>query len=432
MNRQEYMDQLSKALESFDSDIKDEIFSDYEEHFNDGLANGKTEEQIIGELGSIDDLVKELKDLNSGNDANGRNSSFEKEAKKTIEDATKAFANFLGTMAAGIMGGAEKVTNGASDYASTFADGLSDGLEKAANGLGKAADAIANGTIKFAKDVSDSYKGARGTTTADTEKEEADDDIVTMVSFSDCTEVIADTDCADIIVEQAGGDEVTFDCDFDATPSQKLAYIIEYKCEDGKAYATIKKKDTFSNFFGKVKGPEALYIKVPSSVTRIKLNALSGDIECADITSKRVDVNTMSGDIELRNFNIQDLYAKSMSGDVDAEDIHASIVDLQSMSGDVEFEGIAGNLHIASTSGDVEGRVSGARKVKATSVSGDVDISLEGVDGYTVEADSKSGEIDLFFGEEEHEDVRRGSYTFGSGAVEVTANSVSGDVKVEA
>ncbi len=454
MNRQEYMDQLSKALEGFGSEIKDEITSDYEEHFNDGLANGKTEEQIIEELGSIDDLVKELKGLKD-EERKDQREFIEKEAKKTFDAISKAFAGFIGTMAAGVTNGAEKFTGSAGDCASNFmdglsgmfdkaaegfgkaSDGLSDGFGKAADGLGKAADVVANKTVQFAHEVADSYKNNR-TPHPESENEGEDseaegDDSELKASFYDINEVIVECDSADIVVEKSYDGAVLFDCDFEGTPSQRLAYTIDFRAEDGKAYATVKKKETFSNFFKQVSGPNELYVKIPETVTRIKLSTLAGDIACGQLASKRMDLNTMSGDIELRNLDIQDVYANTMSGDVDAYDIRASIVDLKSMSGDIEFEGVAGNLHLASTSGDIEGKVTGARKVKATSVSGDVDVVLEGADGYTAEVDSKSGTIDLYFDDgEAHEDVRRGSYTFGDGSIEVTATSVSGDVKVDA
>ena len=63
MNKQEYMYNLFEALRPFDEDVRNEIISDYEEHFADGLANGKTEEQIVEELGPIDELIAEKESL---------------------------------------------------------------------------------------------------------------------------------------------------------------------------------------------------------------------------------------------------------------------------------------------------------------------------------------------------------------------------------
>ena len=55
MNKQEYMYNLFEALRPFDEDVRNEIISDYEEHFADGLANGKTEYNI-----SVADQVAHL------------------------------------------------------------------------------------------------------------------------------------------------------------------------------------------------------------------------------------------------------------------------------------------------------------------------------------------------------------------------------------
>ena len=60
MNKVEYLDALKEALKNTDKDIMEEIISDYEEHFQVGVENGKSEEQICEDLGSIDDLVEEI------------------------------------------------------------------------------------------------------------------------------------------------------------------------------------------------------------------------------------------------------------------------------------------------------------------------------------------------------------------------------------
>lgn len=63
MTKQEYMDSLRRHLEAFNQDMLEEIMSDYEEHFREGMENGKTEEEVIEELGDIEDLVQELRQL---------------------------------------------------------------------------------------------------------------------------------------------------------------------------------------------------------------------------------------------------------------------------------------------------------------------------------------------------------------------------------
>lgn len=60
MTRAEYMKQLQEHLRNFAADTQQEILEDYNRHFEEGLANGKSEEQIIADLGSIDDMINEL------------------------------------------------------------------------------------------------------------------------------------------------------------------------------------------------------------------------------------------------------------------------------------------------------------------------------------------------------------------------------------
>ncbi len=424
MNKQEYMDKLSKALESFGSEIKDEIVSDYEEHFQDGLAGGKSEEQIISELGSVEDLVEELKGLSDGSadnvDEEAQREKFEQQAKKTFDDISKAFASFVGSMAAGITKGAGKIGEELSGGAGDFAKSMSN-----------AADVVANKSKQFAKDIAESYRNARGP--VETEEQEYEgEELITSVAFSDITEVIAETDCADIVVEPSADGSVHFDCDYDATPGQKLGYKIDYHCEDGKAYAIIKKKSATSGFFKKLLGPETLYVKIPDRLERINLSSLSGDVDVSNVTVKRADLKTMSGDVVINAVNNKDVYASTMSGDVNAVNLSAVIAELKTISGDVEFSGDSENLSVSSTSGDLNVKAERTKVVRAVSVSGDINLELEGIDGYNAKVDTKSGDIDLFFGNEAHEDVKRGTYTLGSGACDITASSVSGDIKVEA
>jgi len=61
MTRTEYLEKLREQLHCFSSDMQEEILEDYNRHFDEGLANGKSEEEIIAELGSIEDMVEELK-----------------------------------------------------------------------------------------------------------------------------------------------------------------------------------------------------------------------------------------------------------------------------------------------------------------------------------------------------------------------------------
>ena len=57
MNKKEFMQKLKQLLPDKD---KRDILLDYEEHFLSGLTDGKTEEEIVKELGSPEEVAKEF------------------------------------------------------------------------------------------------------------------------------------------------------------------------------------------------------------------------------------------------------------------------------------------------------------------------------------------------------------------------------------
>lgn len=65
MNKRDYLDLLRYYLRDLPDVMVNDIIYDYEEHFNAGIENGKTEEQISEELGSPDDIAKEYLNFSS-------------------------------------------------------------------------------------------------------------------------------------------------------------------------------------------------------------------------------------------------------------------------------------------------------------------------------------------------------------------------------
>ncbi|MFU0828775.1 MAG: DUF4097 domain-containing protein [Lachnoclostridium sp.] len=63
MNKNEYLNALKEALKDIDESVMEEIVTDYEEHFRIGLENGKSEEEICKELGAINDLAEEIREV---------------------------------------------------------------------------------------------------------------------------------------------------------------------------------------------------------------------------------------------------------------------------------------------------------------------------------------------------------------------------------
>lgn len=65
MTKEQFLKQLESSLHKLSKAERQDILQDYEEHFNIGLEEGKTEEQIAASLGSPSQIARELLDSNS-------------------------------------------------------------------------------------------------------------------------------------------------------------------------------------------------------------------------------------------------------------------------------------------------------------------------------------------------------------------------------
>lgn len=83
MNRYEFLESLDRMLSSLPYSERKEIMYDYEEHFNEGLKEGKTEEEIIVSLGAPDKIagqyatviVPVVPDINQNNNRTNENTT---------------------------------------------------------------------------------------------------------------------------------------------------------------------------------------------------------------------------------------------------------------------------------------------------------------------------------------------------------------------
>lgn len=57
MTRAEYMEGLAKALKDYDEDFALDIIGDYRRHFDEAAADGRSEESVCEELGSVEDFI---------------------------------------------------------------------------------------------------------------------------------------------------------------------------------------------------------------------------------------------------------------------------------------------------------------------------------------------------------------------------------------
>ncbi|MDE7224277.1 MAG: DUF1700 domain-containing protein, partial [Acetatifactor sp.] len=93
MTKTEYMKTLQEKLQRYNIAVEREILEDYEQHFAEGLAQGHTEEEIITELGNIEDMLQEFseedlkQELETVEQQASQSSSYERLYREVVIDA---------------------------------------------------------------------------------------------------------------------------------------------------------------------------------------------------------------------------------------------------------------------------------------------------------------------------------------------------------
>ena len=82
MNKKEFLDELAYRLSYMDKTEKDDIINYYNELIEDGIETGKTESEVIADLGSIDNIIKRV-DPNNKNKVNDDRIYYDEYNEKT-------------------------------------------------------------------------------------------------------------------------------------------------------------------------------------------------------------------------------------------------------------------------------------------------------------------------------------------------------------
>ena len=61
MNRETYLYLLEKGIEQLPADVRREIMDEFTAHFDEGRNNGISDEQIIEQLGPVEDLIRDIR-----------------------------------------------------------------------------------------------------------------------------------------------------------------------------------------------------------------------------------------------------------------------------------------------------------------------------------------------------------------------------------
>ncbi|MBO5354420.1 MAG: DUF4097 family beta strand repeat protein [Lachnospiraceae bacterium] len=470
MKKEEYMGALQAALQGFDEELAQEIVADYEERFRMGAVQGRTEEEIIRELGSIKGLVEELGEMQKESRTFAAEGAVsQKEVRKT-EQSEHGLAVW---QAAGNGGHGQNSTEDSQEKnqkkGTYFQDkSFSESFDAAMKKFGKALDGVMKeaGRVleeaagQFEMHMEEAKKNRYYTYNGDGTFEGSEKDGETEPNVEQsgqgaegCRRVVVEADIADVKIRSGKEAQPAAVCHYYSHKTAMLYPFYAYQ-EGDTFYVGIRRQqnqERKSGFFQINMSPSVeIELTLPESVVLVEANGISGDIELAEVKAEELRLRSKSGDIEVGYLTGRDCRMESLSGNLKLVKSAVSHAELAVKSGDCAVDRLeADHLNISTASGDAEIRSITAGKVFVSTMSGDCtaddmtaeltrfstasgDMELKDCRGGQLEASSASGDISV------QADYGRYQIRSQSGDVElesrhdadVAVQSTSGDVTV--
>lgn len=383
MTKSEYLSALQDKLESFNRELQQEIMEDYEQHFAEGLAAGKTEEEIVEELGNIEDMIQELPEEDI------------KQEVQVWENTDQKNNAYEGAYNAIVIGGL---------LADVF-------LEKSDDGhihvdYRNEGDSYMQQRYRF---YQYEENGTFHVGVKDCGGGEGRKKIMlfgkTLLSY-------------DTVVHSGGKIELTVKIPVEMPVVEAEAVSGDVMVNKVKA-GRLKLKTTSGD------------IKV-SGVTneRLELQTRSGDVELLNAVGEKITLQTASGDIELSDLKAKTVFLQTASGDIDGDGIIGRELTAGTGSGDIELTADLEEYVIKTGSGGVVLQADkDARKVNILTGSGDVELDLTKAAEAEVHAKTGSGDCIICHANGAKRQFS-GNWTVGSGECKVTVQTGSGDAEI--
>ena len=443
MTKSEYMDILKERLGRFSRELQDEILEDYNRHFAEGEKQGKSEEEIIQELGNIEEMIRELMEMDAGV---GQDTDIGQEAgeQSGSTDEEQSYSYDCGYRAVELEGNIADIVLEPSDDGRIYVEYKN------------------NMSIKYRMYYSFYQREENGVFYAGVEVRETQK----KISFLGRTVTVSGPlfsgkyNAIQLSVKVPAG----------------LPGLVFHTTSGDVQVGGIK----VGSLRGETKSGDIEMEETESE--KIDLSALSGDLALDDVKAKDVKLTTTSGDVRISALKAEKLYTMTSSGDIemdgdtevkegelisssgniDAEegfvtdtlsctttsgDIEVKsggrFLQCNSTSGDIEAvfigpiykeadtDGVRRILQCNTTSGDIEAATSGtAIQADLNTVSGSVQLDMELARGMEARVNTMSGEIEITW-QGNRQNVGKGRHCYGDCSNKVNVSTVSGDIEID-
>ncbi len=148
--------------------------------------------------------------------------------------------------------------------------------------------------------------------------------------------------------------------------------------------------------------------------------------------------NSNAKDLQIqipKDMTFPEIDIESASANITIEGIIADKIDLHTISGEINATGEFASLDIETTSGTAQVTDTAAliRQIDANTVSGSIAVTIpQSIDGFHMEYETVSGEINTDFNTQSTGSSRRGTLTYGNSSTQIEVETVSGDFALRA
>ena len=419
MTKSEYMKILQEKLQRYNVAVEREILEDYEQHFAEGLAQGRTEEEIIKELGNIEDMLQEFseedlkQELETVEMQASQSNSYERLYRKVVID--------------GLLANVEVCDSGDTQLRIDYENRGSKAQKLRYYFYQYEKDGVFYAGVKDRKGIdmgNDILKG-----------------LFSHASWS-CDEI-------DLRIEIPAGipaiqlQTASGDMNIERIQTGEL----ETQCSSGDLHieGVVCEKLRAKTASGDLE-ISGIHLDAQKN-TQVDLHTTSGDVNITDVSASHMYVQTGSGDteagrvqtgylkmqtgsgeLELENVQSDRIHLGTGSGDVDGRDIRGKELTVGTGSGEVALRADMETYEVKTGSGDIDlGVGAAARQIRMVAGSGDICLKLGKIEGASIETHTASGDVTL---RGNRISGFKSSCSFGSGACQVKIVTGSGDISV--
>jgi len=409
MKKQDFIQELAKALAPIDAQSRAEILADINEHFAEGAAQGQTEEEICKKLGQpgqiAEQVLEEYSAYRAKNTGNSSGYGFV-DIGDIVSSAMEAAD--IGDIISSSMEAAD-IGDIISSSVGDIGDIISSSMEAAnIKGIISSALEVAAEARRDSRNARRNANNGNGPHAAWQSGEEAPwPEPYAMASGATRIrggyEINIDESFADVT-----GIDVSFNMsDIKLLPAQQTSNVrvvikgksrynaFEVANKNGLLY--IRQREPFFKFelFG-FKTTLDVTIYVPAGFAGdIKASSSVGDISASDI-SGNLRLSTSAGDVEVHRHTADRVYLRSSAGDVSILDCLVKDINAKSSAGDVKAHSqeVTG-LALGSSAGDVDVKVDALYgNAELSTSAGDVNLEARDVQG-NITARSSAGSVNM-------------------------------------